>query len=139
MSDQQDQAINTLFNALFTPPELFDDEPEVITEAIDTILLAKQTVKHAADTLDAIIKRGPLFDGDLPSKSQRDWLLEKGLVSKAVVKGEQGFQVANYLGWDVARVIDLRVDLASLDKETLVEWVNQQLDTPSYVYPTHSI
>ena len=28
MSDQQDQAINTLFNALFTPPELFDDEPE---------------------------------------------------------------------------------------------------------------
>ena len=60
-------------------------------------------------------------------------------MSKAVVKGEQGFQVANYLGWDVAKVIDLRVDLASLDKETLVEWVNQQLDTPSYVYPTHSI
>lgn len=52
-------------------------------------------------TLDALCKAGPLHDGDVPSKTGRDVLLTWGLASKAVVKGEQGYQCATYRGWDV--------------------------------------
>lgn len=58
----------------------------------------------ARDTLYALIHRGPLWDGDVPSKSGRDELLRCGLASKAVVRREQGYQVANYKGWMVLRV-----------------------------------
>ena len=137
--DELATTIDTLFNTLYSHPSLYGDDTEELTEAIDAILLAKETKQHALDTLSAIIKRGPLFDGDLPSKSERNWLLDKELISKVVVKGEQGYQAANYLGWDVAKIVDLDFDLSAIDKETLVTWVNQQLDTPSYVYPTNSI
>lgn len=53
--------------------------------------------KHT-DTLIALVERGPLWDGDVPSKSARDDLLEWGYASKAIVNGEHGYQVATYSG-----------------------------------------
>lgn len=53
------------------------------------------------DTLHALIKVGPVWDGDLPSKAGRNKLVELGLAAKCVVKGQQGFQVATYRGWSV--------------------------------------
>jgi hypothetical protein len=50
------------------------------------------------DTLIALVERGPLEDGDIPSKVGRTDLIELGLVSKAVVGGEEGYQVATYAG-----------------------------------------
>lgn len=53
------------------------------------------------DTLHALIKVGPVWDGDLPSKAGRNKLVELGLAAKCIVKGQQGFQVATYRGWSV--------------------------------------
>lgn len=53
------------------------------------------------DMLRALVLRGPLYDGDVPSKSARDDLFRYGLASRACVNGEQGYSVANYYGWDV--------------------------------------
>lgn len=60
----------------------------------------------ARDTLRALVKHGPLWDGDVPSKTGRDTLLDMGFASKAIVKGEDGYQVANYLGGAVYRTAE---------------------------------
>lgn len=58
----------------------------------------------ARETLRCLIYQGPTWDGDVPSKSGHDELLRAKLASKAVVKREQGYQVANYQGWTVYKV-----------------------------------
>lgn len=49
-------------------------------------------------TLNACHSNGPLEDGDVPSKSARDSLLDKGFVSKVIVKGEDGYNACTYKG-----------------------------------------
>jgi hypothetical protein len=53
------------------------------------------------EALGQLVIKGPVWDGDVVSKTARDELLYYGLASRACVKGEQGFTVANYSGWDV--------------------------------------
>lgn len=55
------------------------------------------------EALRQLVEQGPVWDGDVLSKSARDDLLQCGLASRACVKGEQGFTVANYRGWDVLK------------------------------------
>ena len=38
--------------------------------------------KECYDTLICLFKHGPTFDGDIPSKSERDQLFEEGLVDR---------------------------------------------------------
>lgn len=57
----------------------------------------------AIDTLVALVERGPLGDGDVPSKTGRNILCEMGLASKCVVNGEDGYQVATYAGAEAYR------------------------------------
>lgn len=52
------------------------------------------------DTLLALAKNGPLWDGDVPSKSGRDDLIEHGMAIRVVVKGEDGFTGLTYKGRD---------------------------------------
>lgn len=52
------------------------------------------------DTLVALVERGPLWDGDVPSKSGRDDLVERGYAVRVIVKGEDGWQAATYAGRD---------------------------------------
>jgi hypothetical protein len=52
------------------------------------------------DTLIALVERGPLWDGDVPSKSGRDGLISRGLAVKVVVNGTDGWQAATYNGRD---------------------------------------
>lgn len=52
----------------------------------------------AIDTLHALMKAGPLFDGDVPSKRGRDMLAENGLAARIVVKGEDGYNAATHWG-----------------------------------------
>lgn len=63
----------------------------------------------ARDTLVALIKQGPLWDGDVPSKVGRDTLVYLGLASKVVVNGMQGYQAATNLGFDVWLSKDSRI------------------------------
>lgn len=60
----------------------------------------------AKETLRALVNKGPVEDGDVPSKCGRDELIILGLASKACVKGRQGFQTANYMGWEVLKAGD---------------------------------
>ena len=57
------------------------------------------------DTLVALVERGPLWDGDVPSKSGRDSLVRRGLVEKVIVKGEDGWQAATYAGRDAYKAL----------------------------------
>ena len=57
------------------------------------------------DTLVALVERGPLWDGDVPSKSGRDALLERGHAIRVIVKGEDGWQAATYLGRDAYKAL----------------------------------
>lgn len=74
------------------PQEIYDMAAWVARQQLDGASL---------DTLHALIKVGPVWDGDLPSKAGRNKLVELGLAAKCVVKGRQGFQVATYRGWNV--------------------------------------
>lgn len=57
------------------------------------------------DTLIALVERGPLWDGDVPSKIGRDYLLSQGFAVRIVVKGEDGWQAATYAGRDAYKVL----------------------------------
>ena len=52
------------------------------------------------DTLVALVERGPLWDGDVPSKTARDSLIARGFAARVVVRGEDGWQAATYAGRD---------------------------------------
>ncbi|MBP6564346.1 MAG: hypothetical protein KA200_01910 [Burkholderiales bacterium] len=52
------------------------------------------------DTLHGLVLNGPLWDGDVPSKSGRDSLIERGLAVRVVVRGEDGYTAATYAGRD---------------------------------------
>lgn len=52
----------------------------------------------ALDTLIGLVERGPLWDGDVPSKAGRETLFEYGLAARVIVDGEEGFTAATYAG-----------------------------------------
>lgn len=57
------------------------------------------------DTLIALVECGPLWDGNVPSKTGRDSLLAKGLAVRVVVRGEDGWQAATYAGRDAYKAL----------------------------------
>lgn len=57
------------------------------------------------DTLVALVEHGPLWDGDVPSKSGRDALLSSGLAVRIVVRGDDGWQAASYAGKEAYKAI----------------------------------
>jgi hypothetical protein len=58
------------------------------------------------EALSQLVKQGPVYDGDVISKSLRDDLMQLGLASRVCYKGEQGYTAANYAGWDVLRSVE---------------------------------
>lgn len=74
------------------------DECREAIRVVDAVLWLKP---HAMDTLRACHDEGPLFDGDLPSKTDRNDLLECGAVEKVVVKGESGLNACTHFGRDM--------------------------------------
>ena len=62
----------------------------------------KKAMPHPyQEQLMQLCKTGPIWDGDVLSKQARDTLLEYGLASRAINKGESGYTVANYRGHNV--------------------------------------
>jgi hypothetical protein len=53
------------------------------------------------DTLITLVEQGPVWDGDVPSKSGRDELIAQGYAIRVVNKGEDGFTAATYKGRDL--------------------------------------
>ena len=52
------------------------------------------------DCIVALVERGPLWDGDVPSKRGRDSLIEQGLAVRIIVAGADGYTAATYAGRD---------------------------------------
>jgi hypothetical protein len=78
-----------------TADQCANDYP-VITHALWNLLIPIDRIELAQ-----LVKHGPVWDGDVVSKTARDLLIELGLASRACVKAEQGYTVANYRGYDV--------------------------------------
>lgn len=61
-----------------------------------------------SDTLYGMFLNGPLCDGDVPSKQERDRLLGKDYCSKVVVKGGDGFNACTYKGQRLYKCLKAR-------------------------------
>lgn len=57
------------------------------------------------EQLSQLVKN-PTWDGDVISKSDRDYLLDIGLAVKVCADGEQGYTAANYIGYTVLKRIE---------------------------------
>jgi hypothetical protein len=88
-----------------------------ILEANDSIVRAVFLYPGQIETLKAIHDQGPLFDGDVPSKTARDFLLSTGLVTKIVVKGEQGFNACTYKGSKVLKLVNVMLSDVSIKRK----------------------
>lgn len=84
-------------------PDL-DDKDEVV-ELVHMIDFAKQN-RMLHEQLWQLHSRGPLWDGDVISKSDRDELLRIGACAKVCVKGEDGFNACTYFGRSLLRIFD---------------------------------
>ena len=60
------------------------------------------------DTLMCCVREGPIWEGNLPSKVERDQLHALGLIHPIVVKDEEGFWGANYTARRVLAVVENR-------------------------------
>lgn len=60
------------------------------------------------DTLECLVKEGPLEEGCMPSNVQRERLLAIGLITPIVVRGKQGHWAANYTGQRVLAIVEHR-------------------------------
>lgn len=71
-----------------------------------TVLAHVKTMSPSLrSSLRVFFTNGPLFDGDVPSKTERTELVEAGYVAKIVVKGEEGFNACTYRGSLAHRMI----------------------------------
>ena len=64
-----------------------------------------------SDTLVGMHDHGPLHDGDVVSKAERDRLLSGGYCAKVVVKGLEGFNACTYRGRKLHDCIKARNEL----------------------------
>lgn len=71
---------------------------EEIKSACELIIEAQEMNSAERDCINASYENGPLFDGDVPSKTGRDRLLDKGYMVRVVVKGEDGYNACTLKG-----------------------------------------
>lgn len=55
------------------------------------------------EVLNQILHTGPVYDGNIISKCDRDFLIRLGLAVRCCFKGEQGYTAASYKGYSVFR------------------------------------
>ena len=94
--------INEIFAILHIDVDL--STADEIKEAFRIICTADKMNSAERDTLRAAYWDGPLFDGDVPSKTGRDALLDMGFIVKVVVGGEEGFNACTYAGASAYRI-----------------------------------
>jgi hypothetical protein len=69
-----------------------------IMDACELIIRVQSMDGGERDTIIAAFRNGPLFDGDVPSKTARDTLILEKFMAKVVVKGEDGFNACTNKG-----------------------------------------
>ena len=83
-------------------PDLNDKNENV--ELIRMIDFARRN-KSLHDSL-AQLKHGPIWDGDVVSKWDRDTLCQIGACVKVSMKGEQGYNACSYFGCELLAIFD---------------------------------
>lgn len=68
---------------------------------IDVKDLAKLIEKDYKASLQQLLFHGPVYDGNVISKTRRDDLITLGLAVRVCFKGTQGFTAATYLAFSV--------------------------------------
>ena len=91
-------ALGTSMAAYVQSADQCDEDYAVIAQALWDLFTPTER-----EALAQLVTQGPVWDGDVISKTTRDRLLTLGLASRACNKGEQGYTVANYRGYDVWR------------------------------------
>jgi hypothetical protein len=99
--------LKRLLDALHESPEL--SSAAELKRACELIIEVQAMNSAERDCICAGYKHGPLFDGDVPSKSGRDWLLEKGYMAKVVVKGKDGYNACTHKGAWAYRLLEADV------------------------------
>lgn len=75
------------------------------------------------DTLIALVEKGPVWDGNIPSKAGRDQLIDLGMAVRVIFKGEDGFTAATYLGSQLYKYCHGNASTIEEAKATrLAEW-----------------
>ncbi|NAR91489.1 hypothetical protein [Acinetobacter haemolyticus] len=95
--------IKKLLSAIHSDLSL--DSAEEIKSNIELIARVQEMSGGERETIMAAFKHGPLYDGDVPSKSSRDVLVKDGFIAKVVVKGEDGFNACTYKGRWAYRIL----------------------------------
>lgn len=54
--------------------------------------------KNLFEQLSQLVVQGPVWDGDVISKSDRNYLFDLKLATKVMLRGEMGYTAANYMG-----------------------------------------
>lgn len=95
--------LKSLFNVLHEDVDLCSAEE--IKTVCKLIIAAQEMDSAEAETLIACFARGPLHDGDVPSKRGRDSLLSKGFLAQIVVNGEDGHNACTHKGAAAFKII----------------------------------
>jgi len=77
-----------------------------LLEAINMLEVAANLNTGHKEVMSACRKEGPLFDGDVPSKSHRDDLVKIGAVAKVWANGDQGYNALTYYGGELLRMME---------------------------------
>lgn len=96
--------LTRLLEALHESVEL--STPAELKSACELIIEVQAMSGAERDCICVGYQHGPLFDGDVPSKSGRDSLLEKGYMAKVVVKGEDGYNACTHKGAWAYRLLE---------------------------------
>lgn len=108
-----------LFNVL--RESLETSTAEEIKNACALIVEVQGLLPAEKAVLECAFLRGPLHDGDVPSKSGRDSLIEKGYVVKVVVAGLDGYNACTHKGAWAYRLIKVGCDKTEPQKRVAAE------------------
>lgn len=98
------KALEQLFDILHE--SVYTSSAEEIKYACRVIIDTQAMNSGERDCIRAAFLQGPLFDGDVPSKTDRDTLISKGYMVKVVVAGEEGFNACTYKGAMAYRLLE---------------------------------
>ena len=101
-------SIKKLLSAIHSDLSL--DSVEEIKANIELIARVQEMSSGERETIKAAFNHGPLYDGDVPSKSSRDTLVKDGFIAKVVVRGEDGFNACTYKGRWAYRILNAMND-----------------------------
>ena len=83
-------------------PVMFSSADE-IKYAMETIVQEDWLLK-CRGALEQLYMDGPVDDGDIVSKAQRDWLIKNGYAERVIFKQSDGFTACTYKGRDALKL-----------------------------------